>query len=88
MRTESVVVGTEESCFAHTAVQFEAGQEVEVTAQEAGVTVKWVGSRKLTLAENLEWFAPAKHGGEAMVTEPIGAEVFTAYPQASTQAAP
>jgi len=55
---------------------FEVGQEVEVTTQEVGVTVKPVGPRKLTLAEKLERFDPAKHGGEAMVTGPIGAEVL------------
>ena len=55
---------------------FEVGQEVEVTTEEVGVSVKPVGRRKLTLAEKLEQFDPAKHGGEAMKTHPIGAEVF------------
>ncbi|KLU26778.1 AbrB/MazE/SpoVT family DNA-binding domain-containing protein [Caballeronia mineralivorans] len=55
---------------------FEVGQEVEVTTEEVGVSVKPVGRRKLTLAEKLEQFDPAKHGGEAMETHPIGAEVF------------
>ena len=52
---------------------FEVGQEVEVTTDEVGVTVKPVGPRKLTLAEKLD---PAIHGGEAMATGHIGAEVF------------
>ncbi len=55
---------------------FEVDQEVQVTADEAGVTVRAVGPRKLTLAERLERFDPAKHGGEAMATSPVGAEVF------------
>jgi antitoxin MazE len=55
---------------------FEVGQEVEVTTQEVGVTVKPVGPRKLTLAERLERFDPAKHGGEEMATGPVGAEVL------------
>ncbi|CAG4904231.1 AbrB/MazE/SpoVT family DNA-binding domain-containing protein [Paraburkholderia gardini] len=55
---------------------FEVGQEVEVTTEEVGVTVKPVGPRKLTLAEKLAQFDPAKHGGEAMATGRVGAEVF------------
>jgi antitoxin MazE len=55
---------------------FEVGQEVEVTTQEVGVTVKPVGPRKLTLEEKLAQFDPAKHGGEAMATGRVGAEVF------------
>lgn len=55
---------------------FEVGQEVEVTNDEVGVTVKPVGSRKLTLAEKLAKFDPTTHGGEAMATGRIGAEVF------------
>jgi antitoxin MazE len=55
---------------------FQVGQEVEVTAQESGVTVTPIGPRKLTLAQKLELFDPAVHGGEAMSTEPVGAEVI------------
>lgn len=55
---------------------FEAGQEVEVAADEIGVTVRPVGPRKLTLEEKLAKFDPVKHGGEAMATGRIGAEVF------------
>lgn len=53
---------------------FEAGQEVEVSTAEIGVTVKPVGPRKLTLADKLAQFDPARHGGEAMATTPVGAE--------------
>lgn len=55
---------------------FVVGQEVEVTTDEVGLTVKPVGSRKLTLAEKLAKFDPTTHGGEAMATGRIGAEVF------------
>jgi antitoxin MazE len=58
------------------AAHFEVGQEVQVTTDEVGVTVKPLGPRKLTLAEKLERFDPAKHAGEAMATDRIGAEVF------------
>ena len=55
---------------------FEVDQEVEITADDVGVTVRPVGPRKLTLAEKLARFDPAKHGGEAMATGRIGTEVF------------
>ncbi|KQR87348.1 PbsX family transcriptional regulator [Burkholderia sp. Leaf177] len=54
---------------------FEVGQEVEVTTEEVGVSVKPIGPRKLTLAEKLERFDPAMHGGESMKTSAVGAEV-------------
>jgi hypothetical protein len=50
--------------------------------------MKPIGPRKLTLAEKLERFDPAKHGGETMATAPIGAEVSIAPPQVNIQAAP
>ena len=55
---------------------FEVGQEVEVTTDEVGVTVRPVGPRKLTLTEKLAKFDPAEHGGEAMATGRVGAELF------------
>jgi len=55
---------------------FEVDQEVEVSADEIGVTVRPVGPRKLTLEEKLAKFDPTKHGGEAMATGRIGTEVF------------
>jgi len=58
------------------AAHFEVDQEVEITADDVGVTVRPLGPRKLTLAEKLAKFDPAKHGGEAMATGRIGAEVF------------
>jgi len=61
------------------AAHFEVDQEVEVSADEIGVTVRPVrpvGPRKLTLEEKLAKFDPVKHGGEAMTTDRIGAKVF------------
>ncbi|MGN6808182.1 MAG: AbrB/MazE/SpoVT family DNA-binding domain-containing protein [Trinickia sp.] len=58
------------------AAHLEVDQEVEVSADEIGVTVRPVGPRKLTLEEKLAKFDPVKHGGEAMTTDRIGAEVF------------
>jgi antitoxin MazE len=53
---------------------FEVGQEVEVASHDDVVTVRAVGPRKLTLAERLERFDPATHGGEAMTAKPVGVE--------------
>lgn len=55
---------------------FAVGQPVEVSADELGVTVKSVGTPKLSLAQKLAIFDPAKHSGEEMVTERIGVEIF------------
>ena len=55
---------------------FEVGQEVEVTTDDVGVTVRPVGPRKLTLTEKLAKFDPVKHGGEVMVADRVGVEVF------------
>jgi hypothetical protein len=41
-----------------------------------GVMVKPVGVPKLTLAEKLALFDPAKHGGEVMATGLVGKEIF------------
>jgi antitoxin MazE len=56
--------------------RFSVGQPVEVEVQDTGVVVKRVGQPKLTLAQKLALFDPAKHGGEVMATGRVGAEVF------------
>ncbi|HJW56636.1 MAG TPA: AbrB/MazE/SpoVT family DNA-binding domain-containing protein [Burkholderiaceae bacterium] len=56
--------------------RFAVGQPVEVTVEDAGVMMKPVGTPKLTLAQKLAMFDPARHGGEAMATGRVGAEVF------------
>jgi antitoxin MazE len=58
------------------AAHFEAGQPVRVAAADAGIVVKPVGPRKLTLAERLDLFDPALHGGEVMAAGRVGAEAF------------
>ena len=57
-------------------VRFKVGQPVEVSAQDAGVLVRAVGEPKLSLAQKLAAFDPARHGGEVMVTGRIGREAF------------
>lgn len=47
---------------------FEVGQQIEVATEKIGVSVNPAGARKLTLAEKLAQFDPAKHGGESMET--------------------
>ena len=51
------------------------GQPVEVSAQDANVLVRALGEPKLTLAQKLAAFDPARHGGEVMVTVRVGREV-------------
>ena len=55
---------------------FTEGQEVEVRADEIGVTVKPVGPRRLSLTEKLDLFDPAKHGGEVMASPRVGVEAM------------
>ena len=63
------------SAVARTA-RFAVGQPVEVTVEDSGVMVKPIGVPKLTLAQKLALFDSEKHGGEAMATNRVGAEVF------------
>jgi antitoxin MazE len=55
---------------------FKVGQPVEVSAQESNVVVRAVGTPRLTLAQKLAAFDPARHGGEAMATSAIGNEAI------------
>lgn len=54
----------------------EAGTPVEVALEEAGIAVRPVGERKLTLEERLKIFDPEKHGGEVMASNRVGLEKF------------
>jgi antitoxin MazE len=56
--------------------RFKVGQPVEVSAQDSNVLVKAIGEPRLTLAQKLAAFDPARHGGEAMATGRVGREVF------------
>jgi antitoxin MazE len=56
--------------------RFAVGQPVEISLQDFGVVVRCVGAPKLSLAQKLDAFDPAKHSGEAMSTGRVGVEVF------------
>jgi antitoxin MazE len=58
------------------AARFRVGQPVEVSAQDSNVLVKPLGEPKLTLAQKLAAFDPKLHGGEAMVSRPVGNEAL------------
>jgi antitoxin MazE len=55
---------------------FSVGQQVEVRADEFGVTVTSIGAPKLSLTQKLASFDPLVHGGEVMRSTPIGNEIF------------
>ena len=56
--------------------RFVVGQPVELSVADEGVLVKRAGKPRLTLAQKLAAFDPARHGGEAMVTRPVGNEAI------------
>jgi antitoxin MazE len=56
--------------------RFKVGQPVEVSAEDSNVLVRAIGTPKLTLAQKLAAFDPARHGGEAMATVAIGNEAL------------
>jgi antitoxin MazE len=51
---------------------FTVGLPVELTLTDASVLVTPIGPPKLSLAQRLAAFDPAKHGGEVMVSAPRG----------------
>ncbi|WP_082819187.1 AbrB/MazE/SpoVT family DNA-binding domain-containing protein [Cupriavidus nantongensis] len=55
---------------------FSEGQEVELSVDEIGITIRPVGRRALTLSEKLALFDPDKHGGEVMAASRVGAKVM------------
>lgn len=52
------------------------GQPVEVSAQDSSVLVRALGEPKLSQAEKLAAFDPARHGGEVMGTTRVGREAI------------
>ena len=52
------------------------GRSITVEVVEGGLFVRAVGKPKLSLAQKLRAFDPKLHGGEAMVSGRVGAEVF------------
>ncbi len=51
-----------------------ADQRVEVSVEGGRVVITPIVDAPLTLEQRLARFDPARHGGEAMVAEPVGAE--------------
>ena len=58
------------------AARFSRGLPIKVEVVEGGVFLRVAGKPRLTLAQKLKEFDPAIHGGEAMATGRVGAEVF------------
>ncbi len=58
------------------AAHFARGLPIKVEVVEGGIFLRAVGKPQLTLAQKLEAFDPAIHGGEVMATGRVGAEVF------------
>lgn len=56
------------------AAHLHANQMVRVTVDDGNVTITPVDGQEMTLEQRLALFDPSIHGGEAMTTEPLGAE--------------
>lgn len=56
------------------AARLRADQSVQLTVEEGRVIITPLGERGLSLEQRLQRFDPARHGGEAMVSDRIGAE--------------
>lgn len=52
------------------------GTPIQVEPMEGGFFVRVAGRPKLSLAQKLQAFDPARHGGESMATGRVGQEVF------------
>jgi antitoxin MazE len=55
--------------------RLKVGQPVEVSARDSNVLVRALGAPRLTLAQKLAAFDPARHGGEVMAATRVGREV-------------
>ena len=56
------------------AAHLHADQRVRVAVEDGRVVITPLEDAPLTLEQRLARFDPAKHAGEVMVTEPLGAE--------------
>jgi antitoxin MazE len=56
------------------AAHLRVDQRVRVSVEGGRVVITPVAGSELTLEERLGLFDPARHGGEAMATRPVGAE--------------
>ena len=57
------------------AAHFVQGLPITVEVVEEGILLRAAGRPKLTLAQKLRVFDPARHGGEVMASRPVGVEV-------------
>lgn len=56
------------------AARLHVNQKVRVAVEDGRVVITPLDGEGLTLEQRLALYDPAKHGGEAMVAEPVGAE--------------
>lgn len=56
------------------AAHLHADQRVRVAVEQGRVVITPIEDAPLTLAQRLARFDPARHGGEAMAGQPVGAE--------------
>jgi antitoxin MazE len=56
------------------AAHLHVDQQVRITVEEGHVIITPFDDTTLTLEQRLARFDPAKHGGEVMAAEPVGAE--------------
>jgi antitoxin MazE len=56
------------------AVHLRVDQRVRVTTEQGRVVITPVTNDALTLEQRLALFDPTRHGGEAMASQPVGAE--------------
>ena len=58
------------------AARLKASQPVKLTVEDGRVIITPQSPKPLTLAERLDRYDPARHGGEAMSAPLIGAEMY------------
>jgi antitoxin MazE len=58
------------------AAHLRVNQRVHITVEDGRVVITPQAGKPLSLADRLALFDPAVHGGEAMVTTPIGREAW------------
>ena len=56
------------------AAHLRADQRVRVSVEDGNIVIHPADETSLTLEQRLARYAPERHGGEAMVSEPVGAE--------------
>lgn len=54
--------------------RFVVGQPVELSVTDDALLVRRTGKPRLSLAQKLAAFDPARHGGEVMPVRPVGKE--------------